>query len=137
MRHGQNARMRGLRVAARSMIEVMGEIDEYSVSEVGGWRHAARDSCPAREVAERPDFWPGELSHDELLGRIRLAGGVSKEHALEARRLISGEVLLVHGCHRWAVAAELGMSSVPVRMDFEVAPEDEAWPTWRGHHTPE
>src|ERR1017187_5075090 len=90
----------------RSMIEVMGEIGEYPVSEVGGWRHAGRDSLPAREVAERPDFWPGEFSHDELVGRIRLAGCISMEHALEARRLTSGEVLLVHGCHRWAAAAE-------------------------------
>jgi hypothetical protein len=112
------------------MIGVMGEISEHPVSEVGGWRHAARDSPTAREVAERPDFWPGELSHDELVGRIRLAGGISTEHALEARRLASGEVLLVHGCHRLATAAELGMSSVPVQMDFEVEPEDEAWPIW-------
>ncbi len=111
-------------------METMGEIGEYTVSEVGGWRHAGRDSLPAREVAARPDFWPGKLSREELTRRIRLAGGVKREYALEARRLLSGEVLLVHGCHRRAVANELGMSSVPVQMDLVVEPENEAWPTW-------
>jgi hypothetical protein len=112
------------------MIKVMGEIGEYPVSVVGGWRHDKPDSPPAREVAERPDFWPGELSREELVRRIRLAGGIKPEYALEARQLISGEVLLVHGCHRWAAAAELGVSSVPVQMDLEVEPGDEVWSTW-------
>ncbi len=111
-------------------MESMGEIGEHKVPEVGGWRHAGRDSPSACEVAARPDFWPGKLSREELTRRIRLAGGVKREYALEARRLLSGEVLLIHGCHRWAVANELGMSSVPVQMDFEVEPENEAWSTW-------
>lgn len=77
-----------------------------------------------------PTFGPASFRMTSCSGRIRLAGGVRVEHALEARRLISGEVLLVHGCHRWAVAAELGMSLVPVEMDFEVEAEDEVWPAW-------
>jgi hypothetical protein len=120
----------GLR-AAWSTIGAVDDIREYLVCEVGGWLHAAPDSPPAREVATRPDFWStSELSHEELTRRIRSAGGVKRGYALEARTLRSGKVLLVHGCHRWAVANELGLPSVPVNMDHEVAPEHEAWPTW-------
>lgn len=109
----------------------MDDIREYPVQEAGGWLHAGPDSPPAREVAARPDFWStSELSRETLTERIRSAGGVKAGYALEARRLRSGKVLLVDGCHRWAVANELGLLSVPAKMDHEVAPEDEAWPTW-------
>ena len=109
----------------------MTEVRNYSVEQVGEWRHAGRDSPPARVVARQPDFWDvSELAHAELTKRIRRAGVVAQEYALEARRLLSGEVLLVHGCHRWAVAKELGILSVPVKMDLEAAPGDEAWPVW-------
>src|SRR5258706_8162720 len=85
-----------------------------------------RAGVRARGVAQQPDFWEvGELAHEELTRRIRCAGGVTPEHALEALQLISGEILLVHGCHRWAVAAELCRPSVPVKMDFEVQAIDE------------
>jgi hypothetical protein len=70
------------------------------------------------------------LSREELTWCIRLAGGVKRDYALEARTLRSGEKLLVNGCHRWAVAHELGIQSVPVMMEFEPDPEDEVWPTW-------
>ncbi len=113
-----------------AMIGTMYEISEYPVAEVGGWLHASRGSPSAREIAARPDFWPDEFYREELTRRIRSAGGVQGEYALEARRLRNGEVLLLHGCHRWAVAHELGMPSVPVMMGFEVEPGHEAWSTW-------
>jgi hypothetical protein len=113
------------------IIETMGEILDYAVPEVGAWLHASLHSPPTREVASRPDFWSaGKYSREELTRYIRLAGGVKRDYALEARTLRSGEILLVNGCHRWAVADELGIQSVPVMMEFEPEPEDEAWPTW-------
>jgi hypothetical protein len=110
-------------------METMGEISAYPVVKIGEWPHASQSCPPTREVAARPGFWAaGELSRDELTERIQLAGGVEREYALEARTLRSGEVLLVNGCHRWAAADELGVWSVPVRMEFEPEPEDEPWP---------
>jgi hypothetical protein len=112
-------------------MEAMEEITEYAVPQVGAWLHPSWDSPPAREVAARPDFWNvGALSRDELTRLIQTAGGVEHNYALEARRLLSGEVLLIDGCHRWAVANELGMPSVPVKMSYEVEPENEVWPAW-------
>jgi hypothetical protein len=110
-------------------METMGEISHYPLPEIGGWLHDGRNSPTARAVAARPDFWDArELSYEELTLRIRLAGGVKPEYALEARTLRSGEVPLVNGCHRWALADELGLESVPVMMEFEPELEDEPWP---------
>lgn len=83
-----------------------------------------------REPASWPraDFWEGaELSREELTRRIRSAGHIDRAYALVARTYRSGKILLVKGCHRWAVASELGISSVPVRMEFEGEPEHEQW----------
>ena len=37
----------------------------------------------------------------------------------KARTLLSGEIELVDGLHRWVVATELGVGVVPVEMVFQ------------------
>jgi hypothetical protein len=89
----------------------------YPVSEIGGWRHS---DATVREVCGRPDFWEyADLSEDELTAAISPAG-VTPEHCLHACAFLSGAVLLVDGCHRWAVASALGFATVPVEMTFEI-----------------
>jgi hypothetical protein len=41
---------------------------------------------------------------------------------------ITAGLAAVDGCHRWAVADELGVESVPVMMEFEPELEGEPWP---------
>jgi hypothetical protein len=40
------------------------------------------------------------LSHAEMTGLIRAVGGITCDRALDARRLLSGEIELVNGLHR-------------------------------------
>jgi len=48
-------------------------------------------------------------------------------HALDAIAPLSGEIALVNGLHRWAVADELGIGLVPVEMSTEGAGSPFAW----------
>jgi hypothetical protein len=59
-----------------------------------------------------------------MTGRIRAAGGITCDYALDARTLLSGGVELADSRHRWAVADELGIGVVPVEMRTETEP---AW----------
>ena len=68
-----------------------------------------------------------ELAYEELADRIRAAGGIACGYALEAMTLLSGEIELANGLHRWAVAGELGIDVVPVGMRTETEPVW-AWP---------
>lgn len=87
------------------------------LAEIGGWPH---NVFLVRERAVQPGIWePGycELSREELRDRVIAAGGIRCEYALEAREELDGHIELVNGVHRWAVAAELGIGMLPVRID--------------------
>lgn len=106
----------------------MGQISDYPVADIGEWPHGVLHGPRARELAAEATFWEGtELSCEELTRRIRLTARIDPAHAPEARTYRTGEILLVKGCHRWAVANKLGISSVPVKMEFEEEPEHEQW----------
>jgi hypothetical protein len=95
--------------------------DWYSVAEIGGWLHGstAESMAPVREWAARPDLWErSATSHQDLTAAISAAGGITCEHALQARTAPEG-VHLEDGVHRWTIAAELGLDLVPVEMAVE------------------
>lgn len=90
-------------------------IEHFLVAEVGTWLHAA---STVEETSRLAEFWEfAEIPHADLIARIRAAGGIAHEHALEAAILPNGETLMVDGCHRWAVTRELGIQVVPVDMN--------------------
>jgi hypothetical protein len=92
--------------------------DDYPLADIGGWLHA---NTTVREVAAEPEFWDyADLPQAELTARIAAAGGIEAAHALYGCTFLSGEVLLVDGCHRWAAATALGFTAAPVEMAFEM-----------------
>jgi hypothetical protein len=100
----------------------------YPLAEIGGWMH---HDVLVRDRASEPDTWDvgnRELSHEELRGRIAAAGGVRCKYPLEATRHYGGEITLANGVHRWAVAAELGVGILPVRVnDAADSPMPVSW----------
>jgi hypothetical protein len=93
----------------------------FPVVEIADWvcGIAVASHWKVRDRAAMPEIWePGnyELSHEELTVRILAVDGIDCEHALEALTHLSGEINLLNGLHRWAVASELGISEVPVKM---------------------
>lgn len=105
--------------------------EQRTIAEIGDWIHGPPESTrTVRETAVRPDIWDKghcELSHEELRQRIATATGIACAHALQATTLQSGTVHLDNGVHRWTVARELGIVSVPVKMVNESEPAW-AWP---------
>lgn len=102
----------------------------HDVREIGDWRVAHPGSGSVSNWASAADIWESgrcALSREDLTGRIRTAGGISCEHALQAMMRLSGEIELSNGVHRWAVAADLGIRAVPVRMTAETEPVWAAW----------
>jgi hypothetical protein len=88
----------------------------YPLAEIGGW---TQRNVLVRDWAAKPEIWDPrrhELSHEELRERITAAGGVQCEYALSATRNLDGSIELDKGVHRWTVAAELGVSVLPVRV---------------------
>lgn len=95
----------------------------HPVANLASWFHRTGPQHVAlvRDWAQSGIWEVGRcrLSHAEMTGLIRAAGGITCDHALDARRLLSGEIELVNGLHRWAVADELGVDVVPVKMSVE------------------
>jgi len=88
-------------------------------------RRGGNDLVLVSTWAQTGGIWrPGhcEFTHDALAGRIRAAGGIACAYALEATTLLSGEIELANGLHRWVVARELGVDVVPVKMVTETEP---------------
>jgi hypothetical protein len=101
------------------------EIAEWTQGSGGGLLYAR----PAREIVATDDIWErSETDHKTLLARIRAAGGITCEYALEATTYLDGHIGLNNGIHRWAVATELGIKRVPVEMQYQQ--EESAWPSW-------
>lgn len=99
---------------------------------IADWLHGNTDAdlAPVRAWAARADLWQPRhclLGHDELASGIRMAGGIDCEHALEATVPVSGVIKLDDGVHRYAVAVELELATVPVRVSAEVE-SPMAWP---------
>jgi hypothetical protein len=95
----------------------------HPVASVGKWLHNSAVVCDiltVAEVAAEDEFWERcDLARDDLETQIGAVGGVDCDHALEAARAASGEVLMLDGCHRWAIADALGLRLVPVLMTTE------------------
>jgi ParB-like chromosome segregation protein Spo0J len=86
------------------------------LAEIGDW---PQKEVPVRKRAAQPQIWEPsyrELSREELRDRVRTAGGIRCEYALEARKELDGHIELVNGVHRWAIATELGIDLLPVRI---------------------
>lgn len=103
--------------------------ESVSVEVIADWMcgNTVASRWRVRERAAMSEIWDQgrcELSRAELTARIQVAGGIGCEHALEAMTRLSGDVDLVNGLHRWAVAMDLGISEVPVMMIYEAEP---AW----------
>ena len=99
----------------------------HPVAAIGGWmvRRGGSVLVPVPDWVENGGIWrPGhcELTHEELTDRIQVAGGVGCGYALDATMLLSGEIELTNGLHRWVVASELGVDVVPVKMRYETEP---------------
>jgi hypothetical protein len=95
----------------------------HPVADIGSWLHR---TGPQRLVLvrdwARSGIWEEgrcRLGHAEMTSRIRTAGGITCDYALNARRLLAGGVELVNGLHRWAVATERGIDVIPVEMLVE------------------
>jgi hypothetical protein len=90
---------------------------QVPVDVVGGWGHSIWT------VAEMPgfaDFWGyAQLTEEELTARVRAAGRIADEFALQADTALDGFVRLTDGAHRWAVAKTVGLVTVPVQMTWE------------------
>ena len=98
---------------------------EWTQGSGGGPLHAR----PVREIVGTDDIWSrSESDHETLLTGIRAAGGITCEHALRATTYLDGHIGLNNGIHRWAIADELGITCVPVEMEYEQ--EESAWPWW-------
>jgi hypothetical protein len=96
----------------------------HPVAAIGDWmvRRGGNDLIPARTWAQTGGIWrPGhcELTHEDLADRIHAAGGIACDYAIKARMLLSGEIELVNGLHRWVVAEELAIETMPVEMSLE------------------
>lgn len=79
------------------------------VDVIGSWLHG---NCTVLETAARDDFWDSaELSEEEL--RARISHGFYPDCPLEAFTTPYG-MMLADGCHRWAVADQLGIAELPV-----------------------
>jgi hypothetical protein len=94
------------------------------VQTIGSWLHLmGADLVPVCQVARRPDFWQmARLSEAEL--RQFMAVGLLCEFAIEARTLTDGTIQLKDGAHRWAVARDLGLPTVPVLMEQQATGPD-------------
>jgi hypothetical protein len=102
----------------------------YLVAVIGGWLHGNTPGtlAPVTEWAARPDLWErAELGHDALDARITAAGGITCEYALDATTLPDGRVRLDDGVHRWVIARERGLATVPVAMRSGVVEASFAW----------
>ena len=99
----------------------------HPVPAIGGWLHSSVVTCDiltVRRVAAEHGFWAlCDVPRGELTRRIRAAGGIGCDHALEAFADPGGETLMMEGCHRWRVADMLGLREVPVLMP-EAMPDD-------------
>ncbi|MBC6463344.1 ParB N-terminal domain-containing protein [Actinomadura sp. HBU206391] len=101
-----------------------------AVAEVGDWIHGIPGSPSVREWAARSATWTEgrcEVPREELRSRIKAAGGIACEYALEACASASGMPYLVNGVHRWAIANELKIMKVPVRMIYDTQDAASAW----------
>jgi hypothetical protein len=84
----------------------------FPLAGIGCWPHGNRTVA---ETARDPQFWTwSEMTEDDLAGRITASGGITESYALEAFILPDGAIALAEGCHRWAVAANLGYAGAPV-----------------------
>ena len=106
----------------------------HPVTAIGGWmvRRGGSALIAVQEWAETDGIWRlghSELTHEELTRRIEAARRIACGYALEATTLLSGEIELANGLHRWVVARELGIDVVPVRMRIETEPVW-AWDPW-------
>jgi hypothetical protein len=91
----------------------------HPVANIGRWltRPGVGELIPARTWSQAGDIsQPGhcELTREKLVSRIGAADGITCEYALDAWTLVSCEVELVDGLHRWDVADKLGIKVVPV-----------------------
>jgi hypothetical protein len=96
--------------------------DWYEIPEIGEWLVDRAGFKRVREWVSEAGIWRlgnCELSQEELTIRIRAAGGIRCEYALNAMTRLSGGIELKNGVHRWAVAAELEIRAVPVHMVYE------------------
>lgn len=95
--------------------------DLYPIAVIGSWAHS---DATVEEVTRRPEFWEyANLPRAEL--ERRMAGGLDPDHALTAAVLREGDTALADGCHRYAVARDLGLTALPVKfMTFAECFED-------------
>ena len=106
------------------MTDDLNVIRDVDISAIGEWLHNP-PSSPEETVSEfagHPDFWDHRFdqpSREELTRLIAIAGEIARIYCLDARPESSGRVRLVDGCHRWAVARELGLQTAPVRFEPE------------------
>ena len=105
----------------------------FDLDEIGQWPHSlagGRASQPksVRDIVATEPIWDrSELPREELTTRIIAAGHrIGHHYALSAMTFTDGRISLDNGVHRWAVAAELGIKRVPVKMIYQ-SPE----PTWQ------
>jgi hypothetical protein len=112
------------------MTDDLDVICDVDISAIGEWLHNPPSSPEetVREFAGHPDFWEHRFdqpSREELTRLIAVAREIARIYCLVARPESSGKVRLVKGCHRWAVAHELGFQTAPVRFEPE---QQDAWP---------
>jgi hypothetical protein len=101
-----------------------------TVAEIGDWIHGIPESPTVRDWAARSIIWTEgrcELPHDDLRSRIEIAGGITCEHALEAHAPADGVPHLINGIHRWAVAHELEITTIPVQVVYDRQESESAW----------
>jgi hypothetical protein len=108
----------------------------HDVATIGEWPHSlagGRASQPksVRDIVATEPIWDrSELSREELTARIIAAGHrIDHAYALSAMTFADGRISLDNGVHRWAVAVELGITRVPVKMIYESQESSWAW-TW-------
>lgn len=104
----------------------------HPVPTIGGWmvRRGGSDLVLVPRGRRRRDLAPGPLRAQPRGADRPGAGcrGIACGYALKATTLLSGEIGLTNGLHRWVVATELGIEVVPVSMRHETEPMW-AWPT--------
>jgi hypothetical protein len=84
----------------------------YPVEVIGTWAHA---DATVEEVTRREDFWEyAQVQRAALMALM--AGGLDPAHALDAVIAPEGDMVLADGCHRYAVARDLGIASLLVRL---------------------
>lgn len=102
----------------------------HQVEDIGFWIHKQTGTETVAWHAALPDLWENRkegYNYEAMREFIDRAGGIDCDPKLgyvpKAIRLLCGEIRLTNGVHRWVIARDLGMPTIPVLVTYETVSE--------------